>query len=168
VVGESGSGKSTLALAALGLLKHRGELKVDGKGWAVDRASDLALRRTMQVVFQDPFSSLSPRMTVEQIVGEGLRVHAPELDTKARRARSLAALADVGLTEAQFPALLDRYPHEFSGGPAAAAGDRARPDRRSATAGARRADQRARRDDPEAGAGPAAAPAAGARAELPA
>jgi len=116
VVGESGSGKSTLALAALGLLKYRGELKVDGKGWAVDRASDLALRRTMQVVFQDPFSSLSPRMTVEQIVGEGLRVHAPELDTKARRARSLAALADVGLTEAQFPALLDRYPHEFSGG----------------------------------------------------
>ena len=116
VVGESGSGKSTLALAALGLLKHRGELKVDGKGWAVDRASDLGLRRTMQVVFQDPFSSLSPRMTVEQIVGEGLRVHAPELDTKARRARSLTALADVGLTEAQFPALLDRYPHEFSGG----------------------------------------------------
>jgi microcin C transport system ATP-binding protein len=116
VVGESGSGKSTLALAALGLLKHRGELKVDGKGWAVDRASDLALRRTMQVVFQDPFSSLSPRMTVEQIVGEGLRVHAPELDTKARRARSLTALSDVGLTEAQFPALLDRYPHEFSGG----------------------------------------------------
>ena len=116
VVGESGSGKSTLALAALGLLKHRGELKVDGKGWAVDRASDLALRRTMQVVFQDPFSSLSPRMTVEQIVGEGLRVHAPELDTEARRGRSLTALADVGLTEVQFPALLDRYPHEFSGG----------------------------------------------------
>ena len=116
VVGESGSGKSTLALAALGLLKHRGELKVDGKGWAVDRASDLALRRTMQVVFQDPFSSLSPRMTVEQIVGEGLRVHAPELDTEKRRARSLAALADVGLTEVQFPSLLDRYPHEFSGG----------------------------------------------------
>jgi microcin C transport system ATP-binding protein len=116
VVGESGSGKSTLALAALGLLKHRGTLKVDGKGWAVGRASDLALRRTMQVVFQDPFSSLSPRMTVEQIVGEGLRVHAPELDTAARRARSLTALADVGLTEVQFPSLLDRYPHEFSGG----------------------------------------------------
>ncbi|WP_390903977.1 ABC transporter ATP-binding protein [Variovorax boronicumulans] len=116
VVGESGSGKSTLALAALGLLKHRGELQVTGKGWAVDRASDLALRRTMQVVFQDPFSSLSPRMTVEQIVGEGLRVHAPELDAAARRARALTALADVGLSEAQFPALLDRYPHEFSGG----------------------------------------------------
>ncbi|WP_018904986.1 dipeptide ABC transporter ATP-binding protein [Variovorax paradoxus] len=116
VVGESGSGKSTLALAALGLLKHQGALKVDGKGWAVDRSSDLALRRVMQVVFQDPFSSLSPRMTVEQIVGEGLRVHAPELDTAQRRARALAALADVGLGEAQFPSLLDRYPHEFSGG----------------------------------------------------
>ncbi|MEJ1169964.1 ABC transporter ATP-binding protein [Variovorax sp. CCNWLW235] len=116
VVGESGSGKSTLALAALGLLKYRGALKVGGKGWAVDRASDLALRRVMQVVFQDPFSSLSPRMTVEQIVGEGLRVHAPELDTAQRRARALAALTDVGLGEAQFPSLLDRYPHEFSGG----------------------------------------------------
>jgi microcin C transport system ATP-binding protein len=116
VVGESGSGKSTLALAALGLLKYRGALKVDGKGWAVDRASDLALRRVMQVVFQDPFSSLSPRMTVEQIVGEGLRVHAPELGTAQRRTRALAALADVGLSEAQFPSLLDRYPHEFSGG----------------------------------------------------
>jgi microcin C transport system ATP-binding protein len=116
VVGESGSGKSTLALAALGLLKFRGALKVDGKGWAVDRGSDLALRRVMQVVFQDPFSSLSPRMTVEQIVGEGLRVHAPELGTEQRRARALAALADVGLSEAQFPSLLDRYPHEFSGG----------------------------------------------------
>jgi microcin C transport system ATP-binding protein len=116
VVGESGSGKSTLALAALGLLRYQGALKVTGKDWAVDRASDLGLRRVMQVVFQDPFSSLSPRMTVEQIVGEGLRVHAPQLDAEARRARSLTALADVGLTEAQFPSLLDRYPHEFSGG----------------------------------------------------
>ncbi|MDH6594444.1 microcin C transport system ATP-binding protein [Variovorax sp. TBS-050B] len=116
VVGESGSGKSTLALAALGLLKHQGALAVDGRGWAAGRNADLALRRLMQVVFQDPFSSLSPRMTIEQIVGEGLRVHAPELDRRQRRERALAALADVGLGEAQFPALLDRYPHEFSGG----------------------------------------------------
>jgi microcin C transport system ATP-binding protein len=116
VVGESGSGKSTLALAALGLLRHKGELAVGGRQWAVNGHSDRALRRVMQVVFQDPFSSLSPRMTVEQIVGEGLTVHAPELDIAARRARSLTALADVGLTEAQFPALLQRYPHEFSGG----------------------------------------------------
>ena len=116
VVGESGSGKSTLALAALGLLRSEGALVVAGRRWAESRGGDRALRRVMQVVFQDPFSSLSPRLTVEQIVGEGLTVHAPELDTAARRVRSLAALADVGLTEAQFPALLDRYPHEFSGG----------------------------------------------------
>ncbi len=116
VVGESGSGKSTLALAALGLLKHGGSLAVAGQRWNAGSASDRALRRQMQVVFQDPFSSLSPRMTVEQIIGEGLTVHAPELDTATRRTRALAALADVGLSEAQFPALLDRYPHEFSGG----------------------------------------------------
>ncbi len=115
VVGESGSGKSTLALAALGLMPHRGQLRVAGRPWS-GGAADRALRRVVQVVFQDPFSSLSPRLTVEQIVGEGLRVHAPELDTAARRARVLAALADVGLRETQFPALLDRYPHEFSGG----------------------------------------------------
>jgi microcin C transport system ATP-binding protein len=116
VVGESGSGKSTLALAALGLLKHRGQLAVAGRQWAANGASDRTLRRLMQVVFQDPFSSLSPRMTVEQIVGEGLTVHAPGLDAAERRARVLTALADVGLDEAQFPALLARYPHEFSGG----------------------------------------------------
>ncbi|OUM01915.1 ABC transporter ATP-binding protein [Variovorax sp. JS1663] len=116
VVGESGSGKSTLALAALGLLPHGGNLDVAGQRWSASGAGDRALRRLMQVVFQDPFSSLSPRMTVEQIVGEGLTVHAPELDGAARRTRALAALADVGLTEVQFPALLDRYPHEFSGG----------------------------------------------------
>jgi microcin C transport system ATP-binding protein len=116
VVGESGSGKSTLALAALGLLRHTGGLAIEGRPWGVGRHEDRALRRTMQVVFQDPFSSLSPRMTVEQIVGEGLTVHEPALDAAGRRVRALAALADVGLTEAQFPALLDRYPHEFSGG----------------------------------------------------
>jgi microcin C transport system ATP-binding protein len=68
------------------------------------------------VVFQDPFSSLSPRMTVEDLVGEGLRVHAPELGLPERQSRVLNALQDVGLDETQFPGLLDRYPHEFSGG----------------------------------------------------
>jgi microcin C transport system ATP-binding protein len=68
------------------------------------------------VVFQDPFSSLSPRMTVEEIVGEGLLVHEPQLGLDGRRERVIAALAEVGLTEAQFAGLLDRYPHEFSGG----------------------------------------------------
>jgi microcin C transport system ATP-binding protein len=116
VVGESGSGKSTLALAALGLLPSGGALQVCGQGWQGRLQADRPLRRRVQVVFQDPFSSLSPRMTVEEIVGEGLLVHEPGLAAPARRERVLAALADVGLSEAQFPGLLDRYPHEFSGG----------------------------------------------------
>ena len=70
----------------------------------------------MQVVFQDPFSSLSPRLTVEEIVGEGLLVHEPGITAAERRSCVEAALAEVGLTEAQFPGLLARYPHEFSGG----------------------------------------------------
>ncbi|MBX3587578.1 MAG: ABC transporter ATP-binding protein [Ramlibacter sp.] len=116
VVGESGSGKSTLALAALGLMPHTGNLQVTGREWGRDAAGNRALRRVVQVVFQDPFSSLSPRMTVEEIVGEGLRVHEPGLDAAARRERVLAALGDVGLDPVQFPGLLARYPHEFSGG----------------------------------------------------
>ena len=116
VVGESGSGKSTLALAVLGLQAFTGELKIDGKAWSGRLADDRALRRIVQVVFQDPFSSLSPRMTVGELVGEGLRVHAPELDGPAREIQVRSALADVGLEELQFPGLLDRYPHAFSGG----------------------------------------------------
>ena len=115
VVGESGSGKSTLALAALGLLPYRGTLDLQGRQWQGSQ-QDRDLRRRIQVVFQDPFSSLSPRMTVEAIVGEGLRVHEPRFDAAMRRSRVIAALADVGLSEALYPGLLDRYPHEFSGG----------------------------------------------------
>ena len=116
VIGESGSGKSSLALAALGLHPHQGQLEVTGKAWSRDSAGNKALRRAIQVVFQDPFSSLSPRMTVEAIVGEGLLVHQPGLDEAQRQQRVLQALADVGMLEAQFPGLLQRYPHEFSGG----------------------------------------------------
>lgn len=116
VVGESGSGKSTLAMAALGLLPHKGELDLVGSRWGPNAASNKAIRRVVQVVFQDPFSSLSPRMTVEEIVGEGLLVHEPGLAPDGRRQRVIEALADVGLSEAQFPGLLARYPHEFSGG----------------------------------------------------
>jgi microcin C transport system ATP-binding protein len=116
VVGESGSGKSTLALAALGLLPHSGELDIVGRRWGPGAAGNKAIRRLVQVVFQDPFSSLSPRMTVEEIVGEGLLVHEPDLPQAQRRERVMAALVDVGLGEAQFPGLLQRYPHEFSGG----------------------------------------------------
>ena len=120
VIGESGSGKSTLAQAVLGLLPYAGDLQVAGQRWqqpAVRNSpANLALRRKIQVVFQDPFSSLSPRMTVEEIVGEGLQIHAPELTVDQRRERVLKMLAEVGLSEGQFPGLLQRYPHEFSGG----------------------------------------------------
>jgi len=116
VIGESGSGKSTLALAVLGLHPSQGDLQLVGKTWRREVVNDKALRRAVQVVFQDPFSSLSPRMTIEEIVGEGLRVHQPDLSVGQRYQRVIHALADVGMTEAQFPLLLQRYPHEFSGG----------------------------------------------------
>jgi len=116
VIGESGSGKSTLALAALGLLPARGELHIDGKSWSGRPGPDRPLRRMVQVVFQDPFSSLSPRLTVEELVGEGLLIHAPGLSARERRERVQGVLAEVGLTSQQFPGLLQRYPHEFSGG----------------------------------------------------
>lgn len=120
VVGESGSGKSTLAQAILGLLSAQGALDVAGQQWQQpairNSVHNQRLRRQVQVVFQDPFSSLSPRMTVGEIVGEGLRVHAPDLSDEQVRAQVLAMLAEVGMDEAQFPGLLERYPHEFSGG----------------------------------------------------
>ncbi|CAN5265459.1 dipeptide ABC transporter ATP-binding protein [soil metagenome] len=116
IVGESGSGKSTLALASLGLLRFSGKLQAAGQPWSRQAASNKAIRKAVQVVFQDPFSSLSPRMTVEAIVEEGLLVHEPLLSLGERRIRVEQALADVGMSEAQFPGLLRRYPHEFSGG----------------------------------------------------
>ena len=116
IVGESGSGKSTLALASLGLLRFSGQLQAAGQAWGRRAAGDLAIRKRVQVVFQDPFSSLSPRLTVEAIVEEGLLVHEPMLSVGERRARVERSLADVGMSEAQFPGLLRRYPHEFSGG----------------------------------------------------
>ena len=116
IVGESGSGKSTLALASLGLLKFSGQLQAAGQSWSRQAAGNKAIRKVVQVVFQDPFSSLSPRMTVESIVEEGLLVHEPLLTQNERRLRVEQSLADVGMGEAQFPGLLRRYPHEFSGG----------------------------------------------------
>ncbi len=120
VVGESGSGKSTLALAVLGLLPFEGALQVGGTDWkaARSRGEGRALRQRIQVVFQDPFSSLSPRMTVEQIVSEGLGVHMPELSAQQRRERVEKMLAEVGLVAdpAMAEDWLQRYPHEFSGG----------------------------------------------------
>jgi microcin C transport system ATP-binding protein len=118
IIGESGSGKTTLALAVLGLLAAQGEIRIDNQGWqTADKDARRQLRKQIQVVFQDPLSSLSPRLTVEQIVGEGLEIHEPELDRAARRERIVQALYDVGLTEGgRAEPLLSRYPHEFSGG----------------------------------------------------
>jgi microcin C transport system ATP-binding protein len=119
IVGESGSGKTTLGMALLALQPiASGSITVEGK--RIDdagRATLRAMRRQMQVVFQDPFASLSPRMTIEQIVGEGLALHMPDLSREARRQRILDMLAEVGLSEQGGVAdVLTRYPHEFSGG----------------------------------------------------
>ena len=113
VVGESGSGKSTLGRALLALEKAEGNIVVDGK--AVQRMTEEALRplrRKMQIIFQDPYGSLSPRMTIENIVGEGLLIH--QIGTKEdRRERVRACLREVGMDNEDF---LSRYPNEFSGG----------------------------------------------------
>ncbi len=118
VIGESGSGKTTLAMALLNLVPAQGDIRVTGISWAsADATAKRALRRQIQVVFQDPLSSLSPRQTVEAIVGEGLEIHEPGLNADERRARVIEALLDVGLTEnGSAQPLLQRYPHEFSGG----------------------------------------------------
>jgi len=118
VIGESGSGKTSLALALLDLTAASGVVTVAGQAWAgLGAEARRGLRRRIQVVFQDPFSSLSPRQTVEQIVGEGLQIHEPGLDPAQRRLRIVAALEDVGLAEdGSVGQLLGRYPHEFSGG----------------------------------------------------
>ncbi|MGD9500674.1 MAG: ATP-binding cassette domain-containing protein, partial [Halothiobacillus sp.] len=113
VIGESGSGKSTLALALLRLIHSRGEILLEGR--AVEHLSESEfrpLRRHIQIVFQDPFGSLSPRMTIGELIGEGLRVHEPRLGKTEYAARVQEAMASVGLGGVG----LHRYPHEFSGG----------------------------------------------------
>ena len=113
IVGESGSGKTTTGLAIMRLISSQGEIlfkgkRIDGLKSGVMRP----LRRDMQVVFQDPFGSLSPRLSVLQIVEEGLIIQKPELNAAARRMRVAQALTEVGLDAAN----MDRFPHEFSGG----------------------------------------------------
>jgi microcin C transport system ATP-binding protein len=113
VVGESGSGKTTLGLALLRLERAEGAIVFDGRDIAALRGSDLRpLRKEMQIVFQDPYGSLSPRMAIAEIVAEGLAIHEPGLSAGERDARVVAALDEVRLD----PATRHRYPHEFSGG----------------------------------------------------
>jgi microcin C transport system ATP-binding protein len=113
VVGESGSGKTTLGLALLRLLSSQGAIEFDGKTIQGLGAGELRpLRRSMQIVFQDPFGSLSPRLSIGQIVAEGLKIHAMGADEAEREAMIVAALEEVGLD----PESRHRYPHEFSGG----------------------------------------------------
>jgi microcin C transport system ATP-binding protein len=113
VVGESGSGKTTLGLAMLRLIDSAGEIVFDGT--RLDQMNGKALRplrREIQIMFQDPFSSLSPRLSIGQIVEEGMKVHGLAGNGAGRRAEIVRVLAEVGLD----PSAADRYPHEFSGG----------------------------------------------------
>jgi ABC-type microcin C transport system duplicated ATPase subunit YejF len=113
IVGESGSGKSTFARAVLGLLPAKGKIRFAGQPIEGRSKADLRpLRKDMQIVLQDPFGSLSPRLTAGEIVTEGLLVHDPAFTREKRDARAAEALVEVNLD----PAMRKRYPHEFSGG----------------------------------------------------
>ncbi len=114
IVGESGCGKSTTARMIMRLLTpDSGRVLWQGEDVTDHSARALRpLRRLVQMVFQDPFASLNPRMTIENSVAEGLRVHQPELNREQRRARTAEMLTQCGLD----PAVMGRYPHQFSGG----------------------------------------------------
>ena len=109
IVGESGSGKTSLALAVINLLKHKGNIVlIDGK----DSYNLQKFSKDLQIVFQDPYNSLNPRMTVQEIIGEGLSVHFPKLTKPEKINKIKEILNEVNLTED----ILNKYPHEFSGG----------------------------------------------------
>ena len=113
IVGESGSGKTTLALGLMRLVTPKGRVVFQGQDvGALSKKALRSLRRDMQIVFQDPYGSLSPRMSVAEIVAEGLSVHGLRDPSQSPREAVAEALAEVGLD----PGMMDRYPHEFSGG----------------------------------------------------
>jgi len=113
VVGESGSGKTTLGLALLRLISSDGPIEFEGQAIEGLRTREMRpLRREMQVVFQDPYGSLSPRMSIAQIIAEGLKVHGIGDSPTERDAMIVQVMEEVGLD----PAARHRYPHEFSGG----------------------------------------------------
>jgi microcin C transport system ATP-binding protein len=113
IVGESGSGKSTFGLSILRLISSDGPIAFMGKDVQGLKFKEmLPFRRDMQIVFQDPYGSLSPRMSIGEIIKEGLKVHHPKMSNRERDARVIQALTDVGLN----PEMRFRFPHEFSGG----------------------------------------------------
>ena len=113
LVGESGSGKSSLARALLGIEKSNGKIIFDNKNInELSQNETRSFKKDFQIVFQDPFGSLSPRMTIGEIVGEGLKVHAPSLSKSERKEKIVKALEDVELESSSF----SRFPHELSGG----------------------------------------------------
>ncbi|WP_187993272.1 ABC transporter ATP-binding protein [Vibrio harveyi] len=113
IVGESGSGKSTLGRALIGLLPSTGKIQFKGQDLALLTDKErFALKKDVQMVFQDPYGSLSPRMTVGEIITEGLTVHQPQMNKAERMQKARDVLREVRLD----PASINRYPHEFSGG----------------------------------------------------
>lgn len=111
IVGESGSGKTTLGMTIVNLINYSGSINFNTKNQC-GTSENKSFSKTVQIVFQDPYNSLNPRMNVEQIVAEGLEVHYPGLTCKKRKRRVIKALSEVGLDKG----VLDKYPHEFSGG----------------------------------------------------
>lgn len=113
IVGESGSGKTTLAFALLNLLKSKGTINFDGINVKdLSKKEMLNIRKSMQVIFQDPFGALNPRFSVRDIIGEGLAIHESHLSQEEKTKKIEDILKEVGLD----PQVMDRYPHEFSGG----------------------------------------------------
>ena len=114
IVGESGSGKTSLILAILNLINSRGKIKINKKDLdQLNKKEMLNLRKEIQIVFQDPFSSLSPRMNIEDIISEGLLIHYPKINKKEKEEKIKNILDKVGL---DFKNTIGKYPHEFSGG----------------------------------------------------
>jgi microcin C transport system ATP-binding protein len=113
LVGDSGAGKSTIALALLNLVKYQGKITLNGQDLqTLTSAQRRQSRAQLQIVFQDPYSSLSPRLTIGEIVTEGLAIHAPTLTRAARIEQRAAILRDVGLP----PEIAEKFPNELSGG----------------------------------------------------
>ena len=114
IVGESGSGKTSLVLAILKLIESKGTIQINKNNLNKLKSKDIKkMRKDIQIVFQDPFSSLSPRMTVEQIISEGLQVHNPNISFKDKEIKLKNILYEVGLN---YNEVNNRFPHEFSGG----------------------------------------------------